>query len=87
VVVAPGDGVVAENQLSRSTSRTIDADGEPIASLTAANLPAGATFTPAHGNTGGTLTWDTELLAVGQLLGDVHGRRTRSRVPPRPRSR
>src|SRR5205814_2257521 len=34
-----------------------DPDGDAIASLTAAPLPSGATFTPGAGNTSGAFSW------------------------------
>lgn len=40
-----------------------DPNGDPITSLTASNLPAGASFTTNAGNTQGTLSWTP---AVGQ---------------------
>jgi hypothetical protein len=39
------------------TVSAFDIDGDAIASLTASNLPSGATFTPGVGNTTGTFTW------------------------------
>src|SRR6185503_19805801 len=42
-----------------------DPDGEAIASLTAASLPAGATFTPGAGNTTGVLSWTPSFSQSG----------------------
>ena len=57
VVTAPPAASGAESQLLTVQVSAADPDGEAIASLTAADLPPGATFTPGPGNTTGTLSW------------------------------
>jgi hypothetical protein len=65
VVTAPATATVAENGLLTVNVTAADPDGEPIASLTAAILPAGATFTPGPGNTSGTLSWTPDFSKAG----------------------
>jgi hypothetical protein len=45
-----------------------DPDGDAIASLTAAPLPAGATFTPNAGNTSGAFEWTPGVSQVGDHI-------------------
>ena len=60
-VSAPVSATVVENDVVTVNVTAIDANGEPISSLTAdlSGLPAGnnAQFTPAADNASGTLTW------------------------------
>jgi hypothetical protein len=65
VVNAPASATVAENGLLTVNVTAADPDGESIASLTAAILPAGATFTPGPGNTSGTLSWTPDFTQAG----------------------
>src|SRR6185369_1189271 len=57
VVTAPATQSAASNTLLTFTVTAADPDGDAIASLTAAPLPAGATFTAGAGNTSGTFSW------------------------------
>ncbi len=57
VVTAPASVSGAEGTALSFSVSASDPDGEAIASLTAAPLPAGATFTADAGNTSGTLAW------------------------------
>ena len=57
VVTAPSSRTAFESAKLSFTIVAIDPDGNAITSLSAANLPAGATFTPNGTNTGGTLEW------------------------------
>ena len=57
VVTAPATATVAENQLLTVDVTATDPDGDPITSLTAVDLPPGASFTPGLGDTIGSLTW------------------------------
>src|SRR6185369_17056625 len=65
VVTAPGTASVAENGLLTVNVTVADPDGDGITSLTATGLPAGATFTPAPGNTSGTLSWTPAFSQAG----------------------
>ena len=66
VVTAPATASGAEGTLITFTvSATADPDGDAIASLTAAPLPAGATFTANASNTSGTFSWMTTLSDAG----------------------
>jgi parallel beta-helix repeat protein len=65
VVTAPGAAGGAENALLEVQVAAFDPDGDAIASLTAAVLPAGATFTPGPGNTTGTLAWTPDFTQSG----------------------
>jgi hypothetical protein len=65
VVTAPATATVAENGLLTVNVTAADPDGNPITSLTAAGLPAGATFTPGAGNTSGTLSWTPDFSKAG----------------------
>jgi hypothetical protein len=42
-----------------------DPDGDPLSSLTATGVPAGATFTAGPGNTSGTLSWTPDFTKAG----------------------
>ena len=57
IVVAPATATVKANALLTFGVTATDPDGNAINSLTAAPLPAGATFTPSPGNTAGTFRW------------------------------
>ena len=57
IVTGPFTVTGAENALLSFGVSVSDADGDAIASLVAAPLPAGATFTADPGNTGGTFAW------------------------------
>ena len=57
VVTAPATASATENQTLTVNVTASDPDGDPITSLTASGLPAGATFTAGPGNTTGTLSW------------------------------
>ena len=57
VVTAPGTASGTENVLLTVNITASDPDGDPITSLTASGLPAGATFAAGVGNTSGTLSW------------------------------
>jgi protocatechuate 3,4-dioxygenase beta subunit len=65
VVTAPATASLAENEPLTVDVTAVDPDGEPITSLGAAVLPAGATFTPGPGNTSGTLTWTPDFFQAG----------------------
>jgi PKD repeat protein len=65
VVTAPATQTVVEGNLLTFTVTASDADGDAIASLTAAPLPAGATFTPDATNTSGTFSWTPGLTQAG----------------------
>src|SRR5262249_21202007 len=57
VVTAPGTASGNENVLLTVSVTASDPDNDPITSLTASGLPAGATFQAGSGNTTGTLSW------------------------------
>ena len=57
VVTAPATAGVLIGSVLTVSVKASDPDMEGIASLTAAGLPAGATFTPDPGDTTGTLSW------------------------------
>lgn len=58
--------VVAGTRLFLDLSvSVVDAEGDPIASLTAGPIPAGATFTVSPGNRSGSLQWTPTDLQVG----------------------
>ncbi len=65
MVTAPATMSVAENEPLTLDITAVDPDGEPIASLTAADLPAGATFTAGPGNASGTLAWTPDFTQSG----------------------
>ena len=56
-VTAPPTASGPENTLLTVNVTAADPDGQSITSLTATNLPSGATFTPNGSNTSGTLSW------------------------------
>jgi hypothetical protein len=57
VVTAPANASGNENAQLTVNVTAADPDGHAITSLTATNLPSGATFTKNGSNTSGTLTW------------------------------
>jgi parallel beta-helix repeat protein len=57
VVMVPDAVTVAENDSISVAVTAVDPDGDPIQSLTAANLPTGASFVAGDGGTSGTLRW------------------------------
>ena len=65
IVTSPATATVAENGLLTVNVTAADPDGDPITSLTATGLPAGATFTPGPGNTSGTLSWTPNFSQAG----------------------
>src|SRR6185436_19798652 len=65
VVTVPANATVAENGLLTVNVTAADPDGNAITSLTATGVPAGATFTPAPGNTSGTLSWTPAFSQAG----------------------
>ena len=64
-VTAPATQSANENALLSFTVTASDPDGDAITSLTAAPLPAGATFTPGAGNTSGTFSWTPTFTQAG----------------------
>ena len=65
VVLAPATASGPENALLTVDVTAADPDGDPIGSLTAVGLPAGATFTPGPGNTSGTFSWTPDFSQAG----------------------
>jgi parallel beta-helix repeat protein len=65
VVTAPATASVAENAQLTFNVSVSDPDGQPITSLVATNLPAGATFTPGPGNLTGSLSWKPDFTQSG----------------------
>jgi hypothetical protein len=65
VVTAPATASVAENVLLMVNITAADPDGDAITSLTAANLPPGATFTPNAQKTSGALSWKPNFAQSG----------------------
>ena len=67
VVTAPSAVSVDEGELLTFTVSAVDADGDPITSLTAAGtaITAGATFTAGAGNTSGTFNWSPTFTQSG----------------------
>jgi len=61
IVSAPSTASGSENSLITVNVTASDPDGEGISTLSASNLPTGATFTPDAGNGGGTLTWTPDF--------------------------
>ena len=57
VVTAPANRTGIEGSRLSFTISAVDPDGNAITSLSAGNLPLGATFMPNGTNTGGTLEW------------------------------
>src|SRR5262245_33206628 len=60
----PSVSVTAEDSITVVVTAS-DPDGDAISSLVAVGLPDGATFTPAAGNTSGTLRWAPSLASAG----------------------
>jgi PKD repeat protein len=65
VVTAPATQTVQESSLLTFTVSASDPDGDAIASLTAAPLPAGASFTPDGTNASGTFSWTPDNAQAG----------------------
>ena len=65
VVTAPGAVTAAENAPLVVSVTVADPDLDPITTLTAVGLPAGATFTPGAGNTTGILSWTPSFAQSG----------------------
>jgi hypothetical protein len=65
VVTAPAFVSGAEGVPISFSVAAVDPDGEPIASLTAAPLPSGATFTPAADNASGAFAWTPDFSQGG----------------------
>src|SRR5262249_12744824 len=65
VGTAPTSATVDENGALAVNVSASDPDGDAIASLTAAGLPAGASFTAASGNTSGSLLWTPTFADAG----------------------
>ncbi|HET7498156.1 MAG TPA: putative Ig domain-containing protein [Candidatus Eisenbacteria bacterium] len=65
VVTAPASIVGAENVAVSFAVSASDPDGHPIASLTAAPLPLGASFTANAANTSGTFQWTPGFSQAG----------------------
>jgi hypothetical protein len=65
VVTAPVNVSGTENVALTVTVTAADPDGDPIASLTATGLPAGASFSAGPGNTTGQLTWTPSFAQAG----------------------
>jgi PKD repeat protein len=65
VVTAPPTMTACEGRLVTFPVTASDPDGDAIASLTAAGLPTGATFTVNATNTSGTFSWTPTFTAFG----------------------
>jgi hypothetical protein len=65
VVAAPSTASTAENSAVSVNVSVSDPDGQPINSLVASGLPAGATFTADPGNATGHLTWTPSFSQAG----------------------
>ncbi|MGH7740978.1 MAG: PKD domain-containing protein, partial [Candidatus Eiseniibacteriota bacterium] len=65
VVSAPASVSTAENSAVAFDVTASDPDGQPINTLVATGLPAGATFTPGPGNTSGHLAWTPTFAQAG----------------------
>ena len=66
IVTAPSlEGVMAGSTVSFSVTAD-DADGDPIASLSASGVPTGATFTPNGSNTSATFAWTPGVADAGE---------------------
>ena len=65
MVVAPATEAVPSNVLLTFSVSASDPDGDAIASLTAAPLPSGATFTANAANTSGTFSWTPTNAQLG----------------------
>ena len=66
VVLAPASAAATENTPLAVDVTASDPDGQPINSLVATGLPAGATFTPDPGNTSGHLAWTPTYAQAGR---------------------
>jgi hypothetical protein len=66
-VTAPSTASVLEGSLLWFGVTAADPDGDPIASLTAAPLPSGATFAPNGANTSGTFNWTPDFTQAGTV--------------------
>jgi len=64
-VTAPAAASGPENTLIEVNVTAADLDGDAIGTLSASNLPQGATFTPGAGNTTGTLSWTPSFSQSG----------------------
>ncbi len=64
-VTAPASVSGVEGTLLTVSVSAADPDAEAITSLTAAPLPAGATFSAGSGNTSGTLNWTPDFTQEG----------------------
>ncbi len=67
-VTAPSTQAVETGVLLVFGVSATDPDGDAITSLTAAPLPAGATFTPDAANTHGTFGWSPDFNQAGSYL-------------------
>jgi parallel beta-helix repeat protein len=65
VVTAPATAGVQENQPLSLAVTAADPDGDPIDSLTALDLPAGAAFVAAPDHLSGTLSWTPDFKQAG----------------------
>ncbi len=65
VVTAPPSLFASEGVVQEITVSAVDPDGDPIAALTAAPLPPGATFATSPDNTSGTLAWQPTYAQSG----------------------
>ncbi len=61
LVSAPATASGDENSTITVNVTVSDPDGDAITSLTASDLPLGATFAPGAGNTSGTLSWTPDF--------------------------
>ena len=65
VVTAPATMTIGENAPLTFVVNATDPDGDAIASLTAAGLPVGATFSADSGNASGTFSWTPSFSDAG----------------------
>jgi len=65
IVTAPASASGDENTLITVEVSATDPDGDAIASLTAIDVPTGATFTAAADNLSGTLAWTPDYTQAG----------------------
>jgi len=68
MVTAPVTQAGPEGSLIQFSVLASDPDGDPIASLTAAPLPLGATFTPGAGNLTGDFSWTPGFMESGTYV-------------------